>query len=150
MKRIWLIALVILIVIAAGLAYWFLFREKAVPYSTSPSSLSDYTSLKGEVVKASVSQNQKITTPITITGEIKGTWSFEGSFPIIIQDGSGNTLAQAPGTLSGDWMTTEYVPFSSTLTFENPSTPTGYIILKKDNPSDQRELDDSVQIPIRF
>jgi spore germination protein GerM len=50
----------------------------------------------------------------------------------------------------GDWMTTNFVPFSSTLTFSTPTTPTGILVLQKDNPSGLPENDAEIRIPVRF
>ena len=95
--------------------------------------------------------NQKISSPLEMFGEVKGTWSFEANLPATLTDSEGNIIVEGYATLQGDWMTTDYVPFKGVLTFTKPDTSKqGYLILKKDNPSDQRELDDSVKIPVRF
>ncbi|MNI95059.1 hypothetical protein D3C73_1532640 [compost metagenome] len=48
-------------------------------------------------------------------------------------------------------MTDNYVPFSSTLTFEAPSAGgSGVLVLRKDNPSGLPENDDEIEIPITF
>lgn len=100
--------------------------------------------------------NSVIVSPLTLTGEAGG-WYFEGSFPLEIVDSLGNVIAQGPAQATGDWMTTDFVPFTATLTFTNPYNPgdpesekMGKIILRKDNPSGLPENDDSLEIPIRF
>ena len=50
-----------------------------------------------------------VTSPITITGEARGSWYFEGSFPVKLIDASGRILAQGPAKAQGDWMTSEFV-----------------------------------------
>jgi hypothetical protein len=67
----------------------------------------------------------------------------------------GLIIAQGPAQAQGEWMTQEYVPFSITLEFENPSfeadfSKRGALILQKDNPSGLPEHDDSLEIEIRF
>jgi hypothetical protein len=47
-------------------------------------------------------------------------------------------------------MTTEFVPFSAVLRFQSPEPGPGRLILKKDNPSDRRELDDALVVPVVF
>lgn len=110
-----------------------------------------YTSQKG--VKISVytpTNNSKIVSPLAVVGEVPGNWSFEASFPVQLKDSSGNVVAQQPATLHGDWMTENLVPFTVILTFEQPATSTGTLVLQKDNPSGLPENDDSVSIPIKF
>jgi hypothetical protein len=94
--------------------------------------------------------NTVVSSPITITGEARGGWYFEGSFPVRIEDANGNILGQHYASAKGEWMTNEYVPFTSELAFTNSNTETGILILSKDNPSDLREFDDEILIPIRF
>src|SRR5690606_9479926 len=78
-----------------------------------------------------------ITSPLTITGEARGVWFFEGDFPIVLQDSNGEVVAEYYASAQGEWMTEDFVPFKSTLVFENPETTNnkGTLILKKDNPS---------------
>ena len=94
--------------------------------------------------------NAVVSSPLTITGEARGMWYFEASFPISILDANGTLLGQHYATAMGDWMTEEYVPFESRLVFDFPETETGTLILHKDNPSGLEEHEDEVQIPVRF
>lgn len=88
--------------------------------------------------------------PLSISGEARLMY-FEGSFPIEITDENANVIAQGIATAQGDWMTEEYVPFTATLTWSDfPTTPNGFLILKKDNPSGLPENDREASIPIRF
>lgn len=91
-----------------------------------------------------------VTSPLTVTGEARGTWYFEASFPVRLLDGDGNELAVVPAQAQGDWMTTEFVPFQVTLTFATPETATGTLVLEKDNPSGLPENAAEVRIPVRF
>jgi hypothetical protein len=94
--------------------------------------------------------NTVVSNPLIITGEARGGWYFEGSFPVRIEDANGNILGQHYASAKGEWMSNEYVPFTSELIFRNSDTETGILILSKDNPSDLREFDDEIKIPIRF
>lgn len=94
--------------------------------------------------------NQTINSPLIITGKARGNWYFEASFPAVLLDANGKVLAQAPAQAQGEWMTTEYVPFSVTLTFAVPTTATGTLVLKKDNPSGLPEHDNELRIPVVF
>jgi hypothetical protein len=84
-----------------------------------------------------------------VTGEARGNWYFEASFPIEIQSENGDVIGGSIGTAEGDWMTEEFVPFKSEM-IDLPSAFTGpaWLILKKDNPSGLPENDASVWIPI--
>ncbi|MDO8482161.1 MAG: Gmad2 immunoglobulin-like domain-containing protein [bacterium] len=94
--------------------------------------------------------NQKVASPLKVSGKAVGNWYFEASFPIKILDENGDTLGVSPAQAKGDWMTTEFVPFEVTLTFEKPTTQTGTLVLMKDNPSGLPENDDSISIPVSF
>ncbi len=99
---------------------------------------------------SNVTANQIITSPLTITGTARGTWYFEASFPVELIDGNGKQLAIKAAQAQGEWMTEDFVPFSVTLSFLQPTTATGTLILHKDNPSGDAIRDDSLRIPVRF
>lgn len=83
----------------------------------------------------------------TVTGEARGMWYFEGSFPVEVLDKDGNVIGQAPASAITDWMTEEFVPFRVTLdvgTYSGPAT----LVLKRDNPSGLPENDASLSVPI--
>jgi len=97
--------------------------------------------------------NQTISSPLTITGEARGNWFFEASFPIVLTDWDGKIIAQGIAQAKGDWMTINFVPFEAILTFtvdKNAYSNRGSLILKKDNPSGLSENDDALEIPIVF
>jgi len=130
------------------------------PKATAPDPLQASSSSAAAVSSASVSSNPNVvltspqpnsvvTSPLTLTGEAAG-WYFEASFPVKLLDGNGNLLAQGPATASGDWMTTDFVPFTATLTFATPATTTGTLVLEKDNPSGEPQYAQSVSIPVQF
>ncbi len=93
----------------------------------------------------------EIVSPLVIKGEAKGTWYFEASFPVVLTNWDGLIIAQGVAQAEGDWMTENFVPFTANLTFEKPSYgKNGFLILKKDNPSDLPQNDDSIEIPVNF
>lgn len=94
--------------------------------------------------------NAVISSPLSVTGDARGSWYFEASFPIELRDGAGNSIASHYATAQGEWMTEEFVPFTSSLTFTPPATDTGTLVLKRDNPSGLPENDNEVRIPVRF
>ncbi len=97
--------------------------------------------------------NAGVTSPLTITGEARGNWYFEASFPVFLTDWDGKIIAQGIATAEGEWMTTEFVPFKAVLTFSKTDisgqySNRGTLILKKDNPSGLPENDDALEIPV--
>jgi len=106
---------------------------------------------KEELIISYPQTNEKITSPMVITGEAKGSWFFEASFPVILTDWDGLIIAQGVAQAEGDWMTVNFVPFTATLNFIKPAYgTTGSLILKKDNPSGLPQNDDALEIPIKF
>jgi hypothetical protein len=93
--------------------------------------------------------NEVVTSPLTVTGKARGTWYFEASFPVQLVDMKGNEIASGVAQADGDWMTTNFVPFTATLEFTTTEKE-GTLILKKDNPSGLPENDKTTEIPVSF
>ena len=92
-----------------------------------------------------------INSPLKIRGRARGTWFFEGDFPLILKDMNGRVIARGYVTARGQWMTEKFVPFEGTITFKKPATvDRGILVFKKDNPSDRSELDDALEVPVYF
>lgn len=99
----------------------------------------------------SPSDLSNLSSPVTVSGEVPGTWAFEGDFPVELRNQDGQTIASAPGTLEGDWMSQEHVPFEAKLEFTGTELGSeGSLLLIKDNPSNKPELDDRLEIPVGF
>lgn len=99
--------------------------------------------------------NETITSPLTIKGEARGPWFFEASFPVLLTDWDGLIIGQGVAKADGDWMTSEFVPFTVSIEFKTSASTTkernnGSLILRKDNPSGLPEHDDALEIPIKF
>lgn len=94
--------------------------------------------------------NTLISSPLNITGQARGKWYFEASFPVKLIDGNDQIIAEGIAQAQGNWMTDNFVPFKLSMDFIIPSTSKGKLILRKDNPSGLKELDDSLIIPITF
>ena len=92
-----------------------------------------------------------LTSPLTIRGRARGTWFFEGDFPVILKNAEGRTVAKSYVSAKGEWMTENFVPFAGTLEFESRQAPEqGTLMFKKDNPTDLPEHDLDVKIPILY
>lgn len=94
--------------------------------------------------------NQLVSSPLLIRGEARGNWYFEASFPVKVLDANGKILAEIPVQAKGEWMTTNYVPFETSISFLQPTTAVGEVVLQKDNPSGLPEHDNELRIPVRF
>ena len=95
-------------------------------------------------------RGSEVRSPLEVRGRARGTWFFEGDFPVLLLDDRGKPVAQGFATAQGEWMTTDFVPFSAVLRFQAPRPGHGRLVLKKDNPSDRRELDDALVVPVVF
>lgn len=99
--------------------------------------------------------NAMIASPLAISGEARGYWFFEASFPVVLTDWDGRIIAEGHATAGDDWMVEDFVPFTAELTFEKPEdigdfSKRGTLILKRDNPSGLPENDAALEIPIVF
>ena len=102
-------------------------------------------------VLVDIKEGDWIESPLEISGEARGTWFFEGSFPVILTNWDGLIIAETYATAEGEWMTEDFVPFTATIEFEKPDLyDRGSLILQKDNPSGLSEFDDAYEIQIKF
>jgi hypothetical protein len=92
----------------------------------------------------------KVASPLEIHGQARGNWYFEASFPIKIKDSTGKELGVAVAQAQGDWMTTDFVPFTAILQFQAPTAATGTIYFEKDNPSGLPANADELHFQISF
>lgn len=98
-----------------------------------------------------VKENQAISSPFVIEGQVFGTWFFEGDFPVVLTNWDGLIIAETYATAQSDWMTEDIVKFKVDLEFEKPTISNrGSLIFMRDNPSDLPENDEVYEIPIRF
>ncbi len=94
--------------------------------------------------------DQLVTSPLEFKGLARGYWFFEAEATAELLDENLQHLSQTNTTATGEWMTEDWVPFSGTMTFEKPSTETGFLVLHKANASGLKEHDMSDTIPVRF
>ena len=113
---------------------------------------------KSDMIKVSSPEPMEtIISPILLKGVAVGPWFFEASAPVLLTDWDGKIIAEGYVTAEGEWMTMNFVSFSGTLDFISPYKEgdpdfmkRGALIFKKDNPSDLRENDDALEIPVLF
>ncbi len=137
--------IIIALVLIAGAGYW-IFQKNTNQQSISPDRLAHLDKIRVEQPL----DNAVISSPSKVTGQARGVWYFEASFPVRLLDANGKELARIPAQAQGEWMTENFVPFTAELNFSQPSTDTGTLILEKDNPSGLPQNSDQLSIPIRF
>jgi len=83
-----------------------------------------------------------------VTGQARGYWFFEASFPVEVLDKDGKSLVVAIAQAQSEWMTENFVPFEANIkvpaTYIGPAT----LVLHKDNPSGLPEHEASISFPI--
>lgn len=155
------LAFTVLVLVLFGAVVWAGFvrvPEAVVPTEQNSQSIPDsvpldtyYINASPELIRVAINPGSEIESPLTITGEARGFWFFEASFPVALVDWDGLIIAEGVAQAENEWMTENFVPFSVTLTFSKPSySNRGALILKRDNPSGLPENDAAVEIPIRF
>ncbi len=119
-----------------------------------PDDIAAHIAEKRErIVMTSPAPYETISSPVTITGEARGNWFFEASFPVTIVNWDGLIIGEGIATADGDWMTTEFVPYTAEVYFSpdpNAYSQNGAIILQRDNPSGLPEYDEALEIPVVF
>lgn len=120
-------------------------------FATCPEAID----IKDKIIINSPVKDAIITSPISISGRARGTWFFEGSFPMQVYDSNNkllgiSTAKFSPKSESDTWMTENFVDFCGEIKFSQPATDSGYILFKKDNPSGLPQNDESFKLPIKF
>lgn len=166
----------VIIIIAAVALTWFIMTRPwdrdeqngstnptpgVITYQEGDTTVFQLTLEDGDVVKhytkngdkvriTNLEPWQEVRSPLTVRGEAVGGWFFEASFPIRFLDRNGREIAVTPAQAQGEWMTSDFVPFEATLTFDAPEAGGGYLILEKDNPSGLPEHAARYEFPVLF
>jgi len=92
-----------------------------------------------------------VSSPLAIKGRARGTWFFEGDFPVSLLDAQGKEIAVSYASAKGEWMTTNFVDFEGIIRFADAIPgQQGTLVLKKDNPTGMPQFDDVLRIPVNF
>ncbi|MFA6098414.1 MAG: Gmad2 immunoglobulin-like domain-containing protein [Patescibacteria group bacterium] len=94
--------------------------------------------------------NQKISSPITISGQARGTWFFEAVMPVTVKNANGAIIGSGNASAQDEWMTTDFVPFTLKLEFSDPQTSQGNIFINNENPSGLNANQKQLEIPVKF
>lgn len=139
-------------ILALVVAAVFFFSRQERGNEQAPSVEASYTNTTtDEIVIDSPTPGQTIASPITITGQARGSWFFEATAPVVLVDWDGLIIAEGYVTATENWMTAEFVPFAGQLEFVTPTYgQNGALILRASNPSGLSEFDRAVEIPLLF
>jgi hypothetical protein len=151
--------LVLVLIIGFAVVFWALLRDASAPVVIQPLPQPTLApeappAQKGDLIIVESPRPQaQVASPLVIKGKARGNWYFEGSFPITLTNWDGLIIAEGYATAQGEWMTTEYVPFTASIEYTlPPETPyrRGFLILEKNNASGESQFDDSLEIPINL
>lgn len=166
MKKNYLLLVILLVVAIASVLLWRFFSpedtwicENGVwimhgqPTTPQPTSgCGDETVLLPSDLQVFYPEvGSELTSPLTITGQARGNWFFEATFPIQLTTIHGLVLGNTYAQAQGDWMTEDFVPFTATLDFTSPDDiDQGELIFEKANPSGLPEHGAEYRLPVKF
>jgi len=169
--------LILILIIAVGaFGIWALYNKESItpePVEPEPvvvevpADIQAHIDSKSDLIRVELpGPMTTITSPLTVSGQARGQWFFEATFPVTLTNWDGLIIAEGyaeavldPNDPDSTWMTTEFVEFEGTLEFENPSfadveddhfSKRGYLIFRRSNPSDLPENDNALEIPVYF
>lgn len=147
--------IIIILLIALGLVIIWQFKKTETPAGNTnenqTQNIGNAEEKKDLIVVETPQPNSVLQSSFEIKGRARGYWFFEASFPIVLVAADGTVLLESYIMTADEWMTENFVSFSKTFSFENPTNAkSGTLILKKDNPSGLPENDDALLIPVLF
>jgi len=158
MKNNLLVILLVAVVLGGG--YWWFTSDRDTETPNDDNTNGNDSPILDDQPEAAEIRNlivvdrpligEQVSSPLTVIGEARGTWYFEATAPMRLEDANGNILAQHYITAQGEWMTEDYVPFEGTIMFTSPQTSTGTLVLEKSNPSGLDENANELRIPVVF
>ncbi|MFH0905160.1 MAG: Gmad2 immunoglobulin-like domain-containing protein [bacterium] len=149
MKKYWSIVLYLVIAAAVGIASYYYYSRGNEQITLGQ---DEQVQTSDEIAIEQPAANTLIGTPLAIVGKARGSWFFEGVFPVKLVDADGKTIAQGFVQSQGNWMTDDWVDFMGTLQFptNNIQTAKGKLIFMNDNPSGLPANAKNFEWPIKF
>jgi len=90
-----------------------------------------------------------VRSPLVVSGRARGGWFFEGEVWLRLLDRDRNVLARGFASARAEWMTPGFVAFEGALEYPRRSGPRrGILVVRRNNPSDDRSLDQALEIPV--
>lgn len=144
------IVIIIVAVVVILLVWWLGPVKVSAPINEVPVSRVGHESVNTVSISNPL-PGEVISSPLLLEGQASGAWFFEGSAPVTLTDWDGLIIAEGYVTATGDWMTTDIVPFTGTLEFTTPIYgDRGNLIFRRANASDLFEHDAALELPVYF
>ncbi len=106
---------------------------------------------RDEITISAPSAGDVVYSPIAVSGMARGSWFFEASAPVNIIDLNGALIGTGHIQAQGDWMTSDFVPFTGSINFKTVTGSTaGIVLFENDNPSGQASTSKYLAVPIVF
>jgi len=123
-------------------------QDKAKAVKNQPINSEPVVNVGDSIKVSNIQPNEKVANPIKIVGQAKGTWFFEGSFPIKLISETGEELASTTAKAQGDWMTDTMVDFKASLKYSKTTSTKAILIFEKDNPSGLPQNEAAFALPV--
>ncbi len=147
--------LIVVVIVGVGLLAYYRWQPAATEYNAVSENnvtvnipLNEEIKQNPNITLKSPKTNDTLGQNFNVSGEARGSWYFEASFPIVLLDADRNELTTVIATAEGEWMTEDFVPFSATVDLKTKYLGKAFLVLKKDNPSGESKYDDQIEIPI--
>jgi len=146
--------IILIILMIAVIKIMYLNKDTYLPFLKDHSKPSDQIvdpqilGNKDDLVSFSIVPGSKVRGLVSYRGVIKGAYFFEANIVINILDVNKKLLKASNAMAVGDWMTSGPVNFEGNIDFSSLPKGSAYIQIHNDNPSDMRQYDKSVLIPI--
>ena len=125
--------------------------------TVTENELSDEMYCEGDVTAQfeldNLSAMDTLTPGYVVKGSVPGNWFFEATAPYVVVNWDGLIIGEGFIQATGEWMTTDPVPFVGGVAYELDSSTgntRGVIIFNKANASGLFENDQSVEIPVEL
>lgn len=142
-------------ILAFGAGVWYMggFDETTSPEPTAPTTTQTQSATyqnadSNMIVVSQPAAGARVGNTFTVSGQARGGWYFEASFPLRVFDSTGTELVVMPVQAGSDWMTPNFVPFTVQVLIPGNYKGSATLVLHNDNPSGLPENDASITIPI--
>ncbi|MES3031792.1 MAG: Gmad2 immunoglobulin-like domain-containing protein [Patescibacteria group bacterium] len=144
---------VLIVLVAAAIKIMVLNQDTYLPFLSQNKieQTMDRTKILGnkdDLVSFSIWPDSKVHGVVSYRGVIKGAYFFEANIRINILDLNKNLLKSSNAMATDEWMTSGPVSFEGNMDFSGLPKGPAYFEIHNDNPSDLRENDKSILIPI--
>lgn len=95
-------------------------------------------------------ENEKVKSPLKISGKAKGNWFFEAEFTAELYDKNDNFMGKAILVAKDEWMTENFVSFEGVLEFSGYQTDFGKLYFLSNNASGLPEHQKIFQMSVQF